>query len=93
MASRGHGLLLQIEAEVACAVLDLVLSLQVVHAVCGDSIDGQNQVSNGNPSFGRLPTISQLHKETTTTHRDSISSNMSEPVFMTGFMALFLGQA
>lgn len=57
-----YGLLLQSEAEVASAALDLVLGLQVVHALGGDAVDGQNQVSHGDATFGRFPAIRQLHR-------------------------------
>lgn len=60
------GLLLQGEAEVSSAALDLVLGLQVVHALCGDAVDGQNHVSNGDTTFSRLPAVCQLqgnHKQ------------------------------
>lgn len=60
------GLLLQGEAEVSSAALDLVLGLQVVHALRGDAVDGQNHVSNGDTTFSRLPAVCQLqgnHKQ------------------------------
>lgn len=64
-----HGvLLLQREVEVAGARLDLVLGLQVVHAVGGDSIDGQHQVAHGDLCLRRLPSISQLKGHTEETH-------------------------
>lgn len=59
---RDQSLLLQGEAEVASAVLDLVLGLQVVHAFCGDAINGQNHVSNSNAALSCLPTVCELQK-------------------------------
>lgn len=53
-------LLLQCEAEVARARLDLVLGLQVVHAIGGDSVDGQNNIAHGDLRLRRLPAVSQL---------------------------------
>lgn len=56
------GLLLQSEAEVTSAALDLVLGLQVVHALGGDAVDGQNHVSHGDATFGCFTAIRQLHR-------------------------------
>lgn len=53
-------LLLQCEVEVAGTRLDLVLGLQVVHAVGGDSVDGQNDIAHGDLRLRRLPSVSQL---------------------------------
>lgn len=57
-----YGLLLQSEAEVASAALDLVLGLQVVHALGGDAVDGQNHVSHGDATLGCFTAIRQLHR-------------------------------
>lgn len=51
---------LQSEAEVTCARFNLVLGLQVVHAVGGNAIDGENDVSDAHLGFGRLASIGQL---------------------------------
>lgn len=70
-----HGvLLLQREVEVAGARLDLVLGLQVVHAVSSDAIDGQHQVTHGDLRLLRLPSVSQL-KGTQKRHVVQLSSN------------------
>ena len=53
-------LLLQVQLEVAGAVLDLVLGLQVVHAVGGDAVDGQDQVSHSHASLGCLASVVEL---------------------------------
>lgn len=52
-----RGLLLQSEAEVAGAALDLVLGLKVVHALGGDAVNGQNHVSDSDATFGCLAAI------------------------------------
>lgn len=57
-----HGLLLQGEAEVAGAALDLVLGLQVVHALRGDAVNGQNHVSDDDATFDCLTAIRQLQR-------------------------------
>lgn len=57
-----HGLLQQSQAEVASAALDLVLGLQVVHALRGNAVNGQNRVSNSNATFGCLTAIRQLQR-------------------------------
>lgn len=69
---RAHGLLLQGEAEVAGAALDLVLGLQVVHALRGDTVNRQNQVSNRNTTFSCLPSISELRKHKKQHHKLSL---------------------
>lgn len=53
-------LLLQGEVEVVSAGFDLVLGLQVVHAVGGDSVDRQNYISHTHFGFGCLAPIGQL---------------------------------
>lgn len=54
---------LQSEAELVCAGLDLVLGLQVVHALRGDAVNGQNDVADAHLGSGRLPTVRQLQKD------------------------------
>lgn len=53
---------LQSETELACAGLDLVLGLQVVHALRGDAVNGQNDVADAHLGSGRLPTVRQLQE-------------------------------
>lgn len=48
------------EAEMACAGLYLVLGLEVIHALCGNAINGQNDVSNIHLGLGCLASISEL---------------------------------
>lgn len=65
---RGSGeeglcLLLQSEAEVAGATFDLVLRLQVVHALRGDTVNRQNRVSDDDATFGCLTAICQLQRQ------------------------------
>lgn len=43
-----------------CAGLNLVLGLEVIHAVRGNAINGQNDVSNTHLGFGCLASISEL---------------------------------
>ncbi|TNN81244.1 hypothetical protein EYF80_008578 [Liparis tanakae] len=47
------------EAEIACAGLDLVLGLEVIRAICGNAIDGQNDVSNAHLGSGCFASIDQ----------------------------------
>lgn len=51
---------LQSEAELVCAGLDLVLGLQVVHALRGDAVNGQNDVADVHLGSGCLPAVRQL---------------------------------
>lgn len=60
---------LQSEAELVCAGLDLVLGLQVVHALRGEAVDGQNDVADAHLGSGRLPTVRQLQERAEETHR------------------------
>ena len=53
---------LQIEAEAARAGLNLVLGLEVVHAVCGNAVNGQDDVSNTYLGFGCFASISELKR-------------------------------
>ena len=62
---------LQSQGQVPGAGLDLVLGLQVVHAVRGDAIDGRDQVSDAEVGPGRLSTIRQLGIHNTPTHTDT----------------------
>ncbi len=55
---------LQSETESVCGGLDFVLSLQVIHAVCGNAINGQDDVSNTHLGFGCLSPIVELQKHT-----------------------------
>ena len=52
--------LLHGECQLAAGGLDLVLGLQVVHAVGGDAVDGQDQVSHSHASLGCLASVVEL---------------------------------
>lgn len=55
---------LHIEAEMACAGLDKILGLKMIHAFCGGAINGQNDVSNAHLGSGCLATVSELQWHT-----------------------------
>lgn len=45
-----------------CAGLDLVLGLQMIHAIRGNAINRQNDVSDTHLGSGRLASISELQR-------------------------------
>lgn len=54
---------LQSEAELVCGGFDLVLGLQVIHALCGNAIYRLYDVSNTHLCFDCLSSVSHLHTQ------------------------------
>lgn len=64
---------LQSEAEMVCAGLDLVLGLQMIHAIRGNTINRQNDVSDTHLGSGRLASIGELQRHSETCKKNLVT--------------------
>lgn len=66
---------LQSEAELVRAGLDLVLRLKVSHAVRGNAVNGQNDVTHAHLGPGRLSSICELQTDREKTVKARLTTN------------------